>query len=363
MPQRGKYVAAVLVVFMLAAVLLAGLTKRRGADRGLDGGSYTDEMFAPYPFAQLTPKEKQLYRTLCKGIAACQEEIRLPASYTADEYEKVYLLVGMQQPEFFYLDQVYELKDVMRSVTMRYRMSKEEIREKRRIIDEHAELVLSSVPASASEWEKLLCIHDAVAASCSYGSGPDDDTMCGVLINGRAKCEGYAKALQYLARRAGLNSMCMTGISDRGVLHVWNIVRLDGNYYNVDVTWDDDPAYGGTVHSCFAVPDSVFGDHIPDEKLFSKPGCFTADLNWYQANGALLDSESDLTGMLMRLIRPGTDNVAAEIQCANSYLFERVCWSMQNDPNTRNTLCAALGGKIPGVMFDWTRQVAVVIRA
>ena len=362
MPQRGKYVAAVLVVFMLVAVLLAGLANRRGTDPDAGGGRYTDEMFTPYPFAQLTPKEKQLYRTLCKGIAACQEEIRLPAWYTADEYEKIYLLVGMQQPEFFYLDQVYELKDVMNSATMHYRMSQEEIREKRRIINEHAELVLDSVSASASEWEKLLCIHDAVAASCSYGSGTDDDTICGVLINGRAKCEGYAKALHYLARRAGLNSMCVTGASDRGVLHVWNVVRLGEHYYNVDVTWDDDPAYGGTVHSCFAVPDSAFGDHIPDEKLFHKPGCYSGGESWYSENGALLESEEGLSAMLMQRIPESTDNVAAEIQCSDPYLFARVCWALQNDPNTNAALCAAPGGRNPAVLFDRTRQVAVVLR-
>ena len=360
--QQGKYVAAVLVVFLLMTLLFAGLAKRSGSSQKMSGG-FSDEAVTNYPFAQLTEKEKDLYRTLCKGISACKEQIRLPATYSAAEYEKIYLMVGMQQPEFFYLDQVYELRDFMNSVTIRYRMTKDQIEEARREISERTSLILNAIPENADDFEKLLFIHDAIAQACTYSSGSDSDTICGVMLNGCAQCEGYAKTLLYLAKSAGLNAMCVTGLSGRGVLHVWNIVQIGSNYYNVDVTWDDAPAYGGRfVHSCLAVPDCDFSDHITDEQYFNVPACIGYDANYYTRRGTVLTQENELIAAVLQQMRSGAENAVAEVRCSGELLFQRIRWALQNDPGTRERLAAALNGKVPAVTFDDARQVAVVLR-
>ena len=36
----------------------------------------------------------------------------------------------------------------------------------------------------------------------------------------------------------GLDVQCITGKME-GVSHMWNIIKLDGEYYHVDVTSDD----------------------------------------------------------------------------------------------------------------------------
>lgn len=63
----------------------------------------------------------------------------------------------------------------------------------------------------------------------------DDYSAYGALINHEAVCSGYAKCFNLLARRCGLESVQVSSGS-----HAWNIVRLDdGNYYHVDVCWED----------------------------------------------------------------------------------------------------------------------------
>ena len=90
----------------------------------------------------------------------------------------------------------------------------------------------------------------------------DDDTN-------QVVCEGYSKAFQYLCDKSDLpsNTKCytvsgqMAGGTGSGA-HMWNIVRIDGKSYLVDVTNSDagtagDPTYNsGTTPLFLAVPTS-----------------------------------------------------------------------------------------------------------
>ena len=61
----------------------------------------------------------------------------------------------------------------------------------------------------------------------------------GALMNKVADSLGLALALRYLCEFAGLESIVMTGIAksdERAVQTAWNLVKLDGEYYHVDVS-------------------------------------------------------------------------------------------------------------------------------
>lgn len=63
----------------------------------------------------------------------------------------------------------------------------------------------------------------------------EDYTAYGALIDGEAVCSGYASAFVALARRCGLEAYIV-----KSDTHAWNVIKLDdGQYYNVDVTWND----------------------------------------------------------------------------------------------------------------------------
>lgn len=63
----------------------------------------------------------------------------------------------------------------------------------------------------------------------------DDATAYGALVKREAVCQGYAHAFYLLASRCGLEAYTVSSED-----HAWNIIKLDdGNYYHVDVTWED----------------------------------------------------------------------------------------------------------------------------
>ena len=91
--------------------------------------------------------------------------------------------------------------------------------------------------------------HEALAKEeAENGPAPDKidylRSFCGVFLNGKAVCEGYARALQYLLQLCGVESAEAAGMTkstpgNPGGGHAWIIIKIDGDYYYCDPTWDD----------------------------------------------------------------------------------------------------------------------------
>jgi|GEM_PF-5302377 len=105
-----------------------------------------------------------------------------------------------------------------------------------------------------SDYEKVKYIHDYICAQGSYDYTYTNYDAYSLLFNKTAVCEGYALAFYRLARAADLDCMIITGTasgdkvvqgtisegnSDTGDNHAWNAVLVDGKWYNIDLTWDD----------------------------------------------------------------------------------------------------------------------------
>lgn len=149
--------------------------------------------------------------------------------------------------------------------------------------DELAILADGITDSSMSEYEKVRAIHDYLVVHVDYdyenlaaGTLPDTAfTKEGALLLHSAVCEGYARAFSYLCSRAGLEELLVYGTADDGTgvqTHAWNQVRIDGEWYHVDVTWDD-PLMNGKVitdgsniiYEYFLVPDrSLLGSHTAE---------------------------------------------------------------------------------------------------
>lgn len=68
---------------------------------------------------------------------------------------------------------------------------------------------------------------------------PNAFTAVGALVDGQAVCEGYARGMQYLLQRAGIECSLVTGINEKNEPHMWNLVTINGRNYHLDPTWDD----------------------------------------------------------------------------------------------------------------------------
>ena len=126
-------------------------------------------------------------------------------------------------------------------------------------LDEALQSFYDSVPAGLSEYEREKIAHDHLIDACEYDYADKGVTQVneenviahsvyGALVRHKCVCEGYGTALQLLLNGLGLECVSVTGSSynssgnedeDDAELHLWNCVRLDGSWYNIDPTWDD----------------------------------------------------------------------------------------------------------------------------
>ena len=111
-----------------------------------------------------------------------------------------------------------------------------------------------------------------------------------VLECGKTVCEGYARLTQALFRAAGIPCLHIIGqnINNPDVWHAWNLAKLEGNYYYVDVTWDDRSNTdtrkdGGTEISydyfCITTKELLRSRNISDAQLY--PECTATSCNYF----------------------------------------------------------------------------------
>ena len=112
----------------------------------------------------------------------------------------------------------------------------------------------------------------------------------GVLLNGKAVCDGLARAFNFLCAMEGLQSMRVTG-SFSSAPHAWNKVKVGGQWYNVDVTADavhytvGGKSYTQIAHGFMLICDETLSSFKPNGHDFVQtPFTATADFDYFSDN-------------------------------------------------------------------------------
>lgn len=94
-----------------------------------------------------------------------------------------------------------------------------------------------------SDVDKVMAVHDYLIDHIEYSNPHIRSFAYGALIEGKAVCQGYAQSLAMILNN--LNVECHTIVAmtkgSNPVLHEWVRVKLDGEWYYIDLTWDDTP--------------------------------------------------------------------------------------------------------------------------
>lgn len=324
-----KRVMTLLFVLLISIPLLSGCTSSQNVN---PMPFSSEEALLRYPYTQLDNRQQSVYKALYDGISDMKEKIQLPYTVSGDEYEMLFTLLYRQEPQFFYLDGKYMVDDKISSAKVSYKYSVAETENMQSEINQKVQSIMSDVNSYDSQYEKFLYIHDYIADNASYNSqlSYDTNTIYGCIVNNKAQCEGYSKTLVYLSRLAGINAMTIIGHTDDGTNHEWNIIQIDGKYYNTDLTWDDpltDDKIGERIwHLYFNVKDSEIYNvtHFPEGNDFTLPVCDSIDANYYEMNGTLADTYDEGYAILSNEILKAANNKNnfAEIKFSNKEAYD-----------------------------------------
>lgn len=169
----------------------------------------------------------------------------------------------------------------------------------REILDVCGNVMQTVIRPEMSDYDKELAIHDWMIDWASYDSdtldhqqnaqpNPDHDNPYGFLIGKKGICLGYTSTFQLFMDMVGIECITVHGTAySKTEEHAWNMVKLGGEWYCVDVTWDDPithmPVSKMTAHLYFNVTSEFLRkrDHQWDESSVSEATATTYAWNSY----------------------------------------------------------------------------------
>ncbi|MBP0960014.1 MAG: hypothetical protein J5992_07800, partial [Oscillospiraceae bacterium] len=190
------------------------------------------------------------------------------ADVDKDSLFTVYMALKNDNPQFFWLGHGYlswknstnftAIQFLLDAGSVDYADGDARMQVKEELFAE-IESVLEGAEDYDNEYSKEWYIHNYLCEQTVYDlEGPHAHDISGLILDQRAVCESYAKCFQLFMNALDIDVMYITGDGNGGG-HAWNQIGLENNgvteWYNIDVTWDDDEE-GGWNYNYFNVVDS-----------------------------------------------------------------------------------------------------------
>ena len=218
--------------------------------------------------------------------------------------------------------------------------------------------------AAMSEYEKALRLHDWLCTNVRYdhsaanGSGWSSDYNPyyteGAVLGGWAVCSGYAYAYQALLEKAGIEAKYVLGDN-----HAWNILRIDGKWYHVDVTWDDSDS--GASYSYFGLSDLAIHqepENHATQYTYRHLVCDSWAANYHYRNGDLDAALASLRSAINEQISAGTYSGSVTLDYSDvppgQYSAYTIALILNNDTDWAVTGCVEItpdGGRVYSFVF------------
>ncbi|MBO4432901.1 MAG: hypothetical protein J5852_05150, partial [Clostridia bacterium] len=285
-------------------------------------------------YKQLTAKQKRLYSVMLTAVKNMElKNIEVTKYLTGDGFSDsiiAHRALMCDRPDIFWMPKKISVLSLEgkknKYISFKdYYAEKEDIgfygitkQEKEQMEVVFNEAVNSIVPRAAAfgnSFEKELYLHDYLCEHITYDKEAADDlenanrnslTAYGALVDGKAICEGYAKAMQLLCIKCGIPCNVVFG-EHEGVSHMWNVVNPGDGLYYLDVTFDDSSS-DHILHMYFNVTkEQILLDHKFDESYspeniydgtasfnFFTDDCKNTVFNYFEWNEAYVDEDCKL---------------------------------------------------------------------
>lgn len=216
----------------------------------------------------LTEEDAALFRNVMDAIFSRTEYIRLSNDYDAN----LRVMMAVRCSPYWTFVDSDEFTERFTAITLTYAYSKAEQEEMRRFIDTEMLTIINSIIRypNMGELEKVLAVHRYFAEHITYDyewkekhDTEGDDFLykeIGVyqaLSTGRGVCHSYAYLCEFALQQLGVECLSIYGtmIDEPDEGHLWLLVRIDGEYYHCDPTWDSE-SYEGNRLQYFGMTDA-----------------------------------------------------------------------------------------------------------
>lgn len=258
MNQGKKWKKVFRVLLLVAVLLLAGGSRELLAGAfsvaGLGSAEATCISTDRYAHNMLSERQQRVYDEMLDAMMQMKDHVRLSTTDKSDVMT-CYHAICADYGEIFWVDRCsyseYSLFGQPCAVgfDVTYTYTKEEVadyQEKLRpVIDDYRKQLM----ACESDYEKTELLYRKLIQDVTYDPDAENNqNILSVFLGKATVCQGYACAVQYLLQQVGIPCVIVTGTA-QGQPHAWNMARLDGDYYYIDVTWGNADFLGEAQHA------------------------------------------------------------------------------------------------------------------
>lgn len=300
-------------------------------------------------YNQLSADEKKAYDTIVENVSKGKTTMTLNGVQFTDYTNSLIRIVDAvtyDRPDFFWISGGFSYsvrKNINLTLnTYAYWKYTSDLTKYANELSAKVNEISQMAKAYPTDYEKALFVHDYIVEHTVYdhaGLAETEKTVhsakselirsaYGCIINGKAVCAGYAKAYQLILCNLGIE--CSYVVGDAGGPHAWNYVKLDGENYYVDATWDDTEPQSGAnytfpneaTHAYFFITGAeISSDHTPDRVPFTPPNCNGQKYNYHAYKNYLLSSYSHSAAE--NVIRSQKNEQVYEIKFTNDAAYNK----------------------------------------
>lgn len=274
---------------------------------------------------------------------------------TEAEIRQVIVAFSLDKPHIFWMDNKFGYANTTGCTILQLYsfLSADEVKKYSEELNSKIQELHLGLLSDMTEYSREIYIHDWLVANCNYADDVakiSDDflsfTSYGALVNQRAVCEGYTRAMQLMLSTVGIESLPVIGNGNDG-LHMWNGVKIDNQWYYVDATWNDTEKgsgydyfnitteqllYDHTIMPVYSqlTEEQICGidDGVADSFNLIVPVCSSTTQNYFVKNSLLVNDLGDIS----------KENIKTGLRIAQGTLAETVTISISADLDFDDTL-------------------------
>jgi len=236
-----------------AAVTKYARPIRRVVKQDVYGRVLTDDFY--FYRNMLSDGEQKLYDQIYANAIELDPEFDIASTVHINKVYDVYMAVRFDNPDLFWLDTncdySYDNNGYITSMRLGFFdfAAPSVIEQYKYQFYSAADSILEQAMGFGNDIDKVKYCHDFLTMYCVYNlDAPYNQSAYSALCEAQTVCAGFTYAFQYLMQRLGIPCAVVNGDAYwpgpvNAGSHVWNLIKIDGAYYEMDVTWNNNDTY------------------------------------------------------------------------------------------------------------------------
>lgn len=192
--------------------------------------------YIPKASLDLSAPNKELYNKLFDAVDKGETTVDISGfNLTYEEKDDtIGSLYGDANFYLYYYDR-YKLSKDGKTVTFKNVGNPDEYeKNKKKFQGRFQHMLYNVVPEQYDDLQKLVSVFNYICENVNYGdmSNLEEHKAYSIIMNGRGICGGYSRLMEYVLNRVGVETNVVSSLG-----HAWNMVKLNGKWFQTDVTF------------------------------------------------------------------------------------------------------------------------------